>query len=986
MNLILKLAAAALVALLPSIALAQTNPGLTQGQKLTPAQWNSLFAGKQDTLGFTPMNAAGGVFTGRVTTAAPGASLAGFNLTPGTAPATPANGDLWATSSSLFARINGVTVDLIASPCTVCAVTNATNTFTANQIVSLNATTPAAQTGMMLQLVQNNGSSGRVEVDTFAGTALYSGIRANGTAASPTTLVLNDEIASLNAGGYDGSTRSTPAAAIRVFSGGTWSPSSHPTAVEFATTAVGSTTLTSRMRIESDGGITMNGATSLGLGTISTISNLNASTPIQIANNSTGTGAISLLQAFNGASNASFGIGGINFSSIAALANKAFVFSNTGSAGISIYATGTNPIDNYVNGSRVGGFTSAGAFTLTSALGIASGGTNCGAASGTCLDNITGFSSTGFIQRTGAGTYTFSAGAPASTIALGTPITGGTSGRILFDSSNTLGEYSISGSGTTVAMATGPTISSLTVTGAFTATGLVTNADLVNSSLTIGSTSVALGATAATVSGLTLASPTITGTLSASTANFSNPVAIATSSATAFLVEAASNPAFQVDTSAVSQATGLKINALGVGSGVGLVATSTGTDESIVINAKGAGAVFLANVSTGSVIVRSALTYGGILFANTTTGSAGSSLVGSASPTFTGPVAMATLGLSGAVLGTDVFSVVGSTSFSGSNQFKSGSATAIAVGPTGSTNPVFQVDNSAGGSPGIKISSGGGTPALAVIDSATNTGLTINAKGTGTIAFGNVSTGAVTVSPALTASTSITSPFHAASGLLTFQSNGSTFAGSIDTGQRWIIGLSGATVPTTTQLLVTRNAATPVALGFNSTMILNDADGTVSRFTSSSIGTNNGYNALRANGTTGSPTALVSGNQIATFFGFPYATSASPGYVLGAGAGFNTTITETTCTTTACGHRFDITGVPTGSATGAVAAAFGAGVMIGNPATNTDQGNGTINATQYFAGNTAGLASKTCTINTANAATGITITIKGGVITGTTTC
>jgi hypothetical protein len=40
-------------------------------------------------------------------------------------------------------------------------------------------------------------------------------------------------------------------------------------------------------------------------------------------------------------------------------------------------------------------------------LGISGGGTNCSAASGTCLDNITGFSGTGFIQRTGAGTYTF---------------------------------------------------------------------------------------------------------------------------------------------------------------------------------------------------------------------------------------------------------------------------------------------------------------------------------------------------------------------------------------------------------------------------------------------------------------------------------------------------------------------------------------------------------------------------------------------------
>jgi hypothetical protein len=98
------------VALSTSASLAQTNPGLTQGQKLTPAQWNSLFASKQDTLGFTPMNAAGGVFGGRVVTSAPGASVSGFNLTPGSTPGSPSNGDLWMTSAGFYARVNGVTI------------------------------------------------------------------------------------------------------------------------------------------------------------------------------------------------------------------------------------------------------------------------------------------------------------------------------------------------------------------------------------------------------------------------------------------------------------------------------------------------------------------------------------------------------------------------------------------------------------------------------------------------------------------------------------------------------------------------------------------------------------------------------------------------------------------------------------------------------------------------------------------------------------
>ena len=45
--------------------------------------------------------------------------------------------------------------------------------------------------------------------------------------------------------------------------------------------------------------------------------------------------------------------------------------------------------------------------TLTGVLTVANGGTNASSASGTALDNITGFSGTGFLTRTGAGAYAF---------------------------------------------------------------------------------------------------------------------------------------------------------------------------------------------------------------------------------------------------------------------------------------------------------------------------------------------------------------------------------------------------------------------------------------------------------------------------------------------------------------------------------------------------------------------------------------------------
>ncbi|WP_155774358.1 beta strand repeat-containing protein [Burkholderia pseudomultivorans] len=80
---------------------------------------------------------------------------------------------------------------------------------------------------------------------------------------------------------------------------------------------------------------------------------------------------------------------------------------------------------------------------LSPPIPVASGGTNSASASGTALDNITGFASTGFMSRTGAGTYSFTAS---------------------------------TGSGSVV-LAASPTIASPTVTGSFTATGLVTLAD-----------------------------------------------------------------------------------------------------------------------------------------------------------------------------------------------------------------------------------------------------------------------------------------------------------------------------------------------------------------------------------------------------------------------------------------------------------------------------------------------------------------------------
>jgi hypothetical protein len=97
--------------------------------------------------------------------------------------------------------------------------------------------------------------------------------------------------------------------------------------------------------------------------------------------------------------------------------------------------------------------------------------------------------------------------------------------------------------------------------------------------------------------------------------------------------------------------------------------------------------------------------------------------------------------------------VAGTFAASGAGTFTSASATSLAVGLTGATNPAFTVDSSTASQvAGLKVTGAAtaGTVAVAVTDSGSNASLTVNAKGSGTIGIGSVSTGAVTITPATT--------------------------------------------------------------------------------------------------------------------------------------------------------------------------------------------------------------------------------------------
>jgi hypothetical protein len=110
MKLLKLLATAVLAVALPCAALAQTSPNWGYRYVPTPAQWNAAFAGKQDYLGAPPLLITGGTMTGPLVTPASTTANAGFNVSPGSAPTSPNNGDIWSTSSGLYVQINGATV------------------------------------------------------------------------------------------------------------------------------------------------------------------------------------------------------------------------------------------------------------------------------------------------------------------------------------------------------------------------------------------------------------------------------------------------------------------------------------------------------------------------------------------------------------------------------------------------------------------------------------------------------------------------------------------------------------------------------------------------------------------------------------------------------------------------------------------------------------------------------------------------------------
>jgi hypothetical protein len=260
--------------------------------------------------------------------------------------------------------------------------------------------------------------------------------------------------------------------------------------------------------------------------------------------------------------------------------------------------------------------------------------------------------------------------------------------------------------------------------------------------------------------------------------------------------QGATAPALKISSAAASSVTGVEVVSAAAASGVNVRAISSGTNENVTINAKGSGTITLGDVSTGAIALARAATVTGNVVATTASANAlTAGRQGSTAPAFNVDASAATAAtglevVSAAAAGgvsvraissgtdenlkinakgsgtitigdvsTGAIALSRGATVTGNVVATTASANALTAGRQGSTAPAFNVDASAATSAtGVEIvaAAAAGGVALRAISSGTDENLTINAKGTGTIGIGSVSTGAVTITPATTVTGALT--------------------------------------------------------------------------------------------------------------------------------------------------------------------------------------------------------------------------------------
>ena len=148
----------------------------------------------------TVMPTSGGTFSGRVTFLTSTTSLSSINIPHGAVPTTPNDGDIWTTTSGVFARVNGATVQLDSASSGVAGsntqvqfndsgAANGSAGFvfdkTTNTVTVGNSTVNAVVNSTFIR-VANSTSNTTLSVPSASDWAGNKFLHANGTWATPT--------------------------------------------------------------------------------------------------------------------------------------------------------------------------------------------------------------------------------------------------------------------------------------------------------------------------------------------------------------------------------------------------------------------------------------------------------------------------------------------------------------------------------------------------------------------------------------------------------------------------------------------------------------------------------------------------------------------------------------------------------------------------------------------------------------------------------
>lgn len=484
-------------------------PSIVNGAVLTAGQWNACFAAKQNVLGYTPVNKAGDAMLGPLTTTASSALAAGFTLSPGVAPSSPADGNLWVTSLGLYVRINGATIGPLTEGTggSFTATSPMVVTFPGGGVVnyafdlSVPNTFLASQTFQSLLAATTNSYDIGTSATVSAFRTIYAGTSFVGPAGTFTTSVA---VGGASLGGNalavtgSASISSTLASAAHAIT----SASAQALAVGLngATNPAFDVDASTALQVA---GLKITGAVTGGTVSVAAIDSgsnanlaINAKGSGTIAIGSVSTGAVTITPATT--LSAALTYGGVTLSNAV-----------TGTGPMVLGAAPTITGHPTIEGVTSAGATGTGNFVFAtspsmSGVTVTSSFTATGLVTNADLANA----ATTVNGQTCTLGSTCTITATAASITVGTTtVASGTTTRVLYDAAGVLGEYAVSGSGS-VAMTTSPSISGLTVTSSFTATGLVTLGDLATqatNTVLVNATSGSASPTAQSVSGCSAA-------------------------------------------------------------------------------------------------------------------------------------------------------------------------------------------------------------------------------------------------------------------------------------------------------------------------------------------------------------------------------------------------------------------------------------------------------------------------------------------------